>query len=123
MRGISRPTLIADGFMVQPFGPPMKSELLVGGQLHTLIEFQTEITPLRLGTLTVGPASISCQIVPRPQPRQRPSASSSLFDRFFSRTQRYPVTLEAAPVTIEVHRFNSVSRPTGRVLQSLREGV
>ena len=121
VRGLSRPTLIADGFMVQPFGPATKSELVIGGALHTLIEFQTEVTPLRLGTLTVGPASMSFQVVQRYQPQQPHWASGSLFGRLFARPQRYPVTLEAAPVTVEVLRFNSVSRPTGRVLQSFRE--
>ena len=65
----------------------------------------------------VGPASISFQIVQRHQPRQRHVAPGSLFNRLVGRPQRYPVTLEAVPVTIEVLPFNSVSRPTGRVLQ------
>ncbi|GEM_PF-6307544 len=83
VRGIEMPTLQTDGFLVKPMGQPSQARVMVGEQPYTLLEFDTTVTPIRTGKLSLGPASINCQIT---LPLHR----------------LYPITLEAKPVAIEV---------------------
>ena len=121
VRGIEMPTLQAEGFLVKPIGQPRQSNVVAGGGRYTLLEFETVIIPIRTGQLSLGPASIDCQLVQR-QRRRRPSPfgsdpfeeffeRGSLFDDFFGRATLYPVTVNAEPVTISVLPLPAEDQP------------
>lgn len=115
VRSVESPILEADGFLVKPLGQPKQSQVMVGGQAYTLLEFETQAVPVRPGTLVLGPASIKCQVVAPRRPR-RPRSSpfgndpfqdffnnrGSLLEDFFGQAQLYPVTVSATPIPIEV---------------------
>lgn len=117
LHGIEMPTLQAEGFLVQPFGKPQQSEVVIGGQLYTLLEFTTVVVPIRTGTLSLGPGAIECRLVARSQGRS-PLGRRSLwpfgedpFEEFFGRTEIYPATVTAKPVEIEVLPLPEEERP------------
>lgn len=123
VRGIEMPRLRAEGFLVKPFGQPARSEVLVGGQPYTLLEFETVAIPLKTGQLALGPADIECQLVQR-RPARRRSLSpfgdeffedffgGSLMDDFFGQAYTYPVTVHAEPVTIEALPLPEEGKPS-----------
>lgn len=122
VRGIEMPRLRAEGFLVKPLGQPARSEVAVGGQPYTLLEFETVAIPLKTGQLALGPADIECQLVQR-RPARRRSLSpfgdelfedffgGSLMDDFFGQAYTYPVTVHAEPVTIEVLPLPEEGKP------------
>ena len=122
VRGIEMPTLQADGFLIKPLGQPQQSVVSVGGQPSTLLEFDTAVTPIRPGMLQLGPASLKCQVVGRSPSSRRPNSPSghdlfddlfddSFFKNFFGAYQVIPMTVRAAPVTIDVKPLPDAGKP------------
>ena len=125
VRSVEPPTLEANGFLVKPLGQPKQSQVMAGGQPYTLLQFDTEAVPVRSGTLALGPASIRCQVVARRTPRGRRRSSSpfgedpfesffnrgSILEDFFGQTQLYPVTVNAAPISIDVLPLPEEGKP------------
>lgn len=116
------PTLQADGFLVKPLQKPKQSDVVIGGQSYTLLEFDTEVVPLKPGLLSLGPGSINCQIVQRRRSPRRSASpfgsdpfedffDHSLLDDFFGSGRLVPVTVRAEPVTIEVLPLPEEGRP------------
>jgi hypothetical protein len=123
VRGIEMPRLRAEGFLIKPLGQPARSEVAVGGQPYTLLEFETVAIPLKAGQLSLGPADIECRLVQR-RPARRRSVSpfgdeffedffgGSLMDDFFGQAYTYPVTVHAEPVAIEVLPLPDEGKPS-----------
>ncbi len=123
VRGIEMPTLQADGFLVKGLQQPKQSDVVIGAESYTLLEFNTEVVPLRTGLLSLGPASINCQIVQRNRSHRRSASpfgddpfegffgSDSLLEDFFGSSQLVPVSVRADPVTIEVLPLPAEDRP------------
>ncbi len=118
LQNIALPTLQADGFLARPFGQPKQSEVIVGGQLYDLLEFDTVIVPLKSGTPSLGPGNIECQLIARHKQSsplgRRPGwpFGEDLFEEFFARTEVYPVTVTSKPVEIEVLPLPEEGRPS-----------
>jgi hypothetical protein len=119
VRDIRMPTLQAEGFLVKPMGEPRQSDMVVGGQPATLLEFDTVAVPLKTGALSLGPASLECRVV-QPQPARRRRGvdpfeeffgGGPLFDGFFGGTQLVPVRVRAEPVSIEVLPLPEEGKP------------
>lgn len=112
VRGIEMPTLKADGFLVKPIEQPTQSKVMVGGELYTLLEFNAVVVPIRTGTLSLGPAGLTCQVAAR-------DSRSSLFDHdpfmeeFFGRVRLIPKRVESRPVAVEVLPFPEEGKPAG----------
>ena len=119
VRDIQMPTLQAEGFLVKPLGEPTQSDLVVGGQPATLLEFHTVAVPLKTGWLAFGPASLECRVVqPRPARRRRGVdpfedffGGGSLFDEFFGGAQLVPARVRAEPVSLEVLPLPEEGKP------------
>ncbi len=121
VRGIEMPTLQANGFLVKPFQKPTQSDVTVGGQPYTLLEFDTQAVPLKPGAFSLGPASINCQIVQQRRSRRRASPfgsdpfedffDHSLLEDFFGSGRLVSVTVRAEPVTIEVQPLPEEGKP------------
>jgi len=123
LRQIEMPKLEADGFLVKPIGQPTQSPVIVNGISYTLLEFATTVIPTRPGRLTLGPASMTCQIAARSRRRPgRGSASdsdpieqffgdNSLFDEMFGETRLMSVPVRADAVQLEVLPLPTEGRP------------
>lgn len=112
------PQLEADGLRVAQIGEPMQSQTVIDGQTFRVVDFEVKVVPIRSGELTLGPANLEAQIVV-PNSRRSRSRSAffedffgdSLFDDFFGRSQVYPVSITAAPVTLSVKSLPVQGRP------------
>jgi len=122
VRGIDMPTLQADSFLVKPFQKPAQSEVDVAGQPYTLLEFNTQAVPLKPGTLSLGPASMNCQVVQRRRSSHRSASpfgsdpfedvfGHSMLDDFFGAARLVPVSVRAEPITMEILPLPEEGKP------------
>ncbi len=89
------PTIGGDGFALDPLREPaQRREQTAHGPVQ-VIEFPTTITPLRTGTLVVGPATMELSVLVRGRGRD------AVFPGFFA-GQRRSVTLQSAPLQLDV---------------------
>lgn len=96
-RDLQYPSLPAEGVSIEAFGQPIRSAQPIDGQRFEVLRFRTSVTPLKSGSLVVGPARTSLNVVSRPQ-------------NFFF-TQRQPVELASNSVTLEVLPLPAEGRP------------
>ncbi len=96
-RDLQYPALPADGLSVEEFGQPARSAEVIDGQRYEVLRFRTTVTPLKTGSLSLGPARTSLSVVRRPQ-------------NFFF-TQRQPVELSSNAATLEVLPLPKAGRP------------
>jgi hypothetical protein len=96
-RDLQYPTLPAEGVSIEGFGQPIRSAQVIDGQRFEVLRFRTSVTPLKSGSLVLGPARTSLNVVSRPQ-------------NFFF-TQRQPVELASNAVTLEVLPLPVEGRP------------
>ncbi|MBI4598422.1 MAG: protein BatD [Candidatus Omnitrophica bacterium] len=117
VRGIDMPKLSAEGLLVKPLGQPKQSMVSVGGQPYTLLEFETAITPIRPGSVSLGPATITCEVLGRRSAPRRPGSpldrafDDAFFSDFFGQFQAFPVTVKAEPVMVEVLPLPEQGKP------------
>ena len=78
-----------------------------GGQTFTVLHFDTEVIPLRSGSLALGPASLRLKVLTRR--RGGSSFGDPFFDRFFQNdffstfsSERRRLTLRSEPLTLSV---------------------
>ena len=78
---VQYPQFSKDGFSVEPFSEPTQRRQTRGGQTFTVLHFDTEVIPLRSGSLALGPASLQLNVLTRR--RGGSPFSDPFFDRFF----------------------------------------
>ena len=91
------PMISGDGFSVEKLAEPtQRQEDVAAGGTVQVVEFATTLTPLRAGTLTVGPAGMRLSVLQRERRQDR-------FFGFFGETRR-PTDLRSEPLTLTVRR-------------------
>lgn len=113
---VQYPKFSKDGFSVEPFSEPTQQRQTRGGQTFTVLHFDTEVIPLRSGSLALGPASLQLNVLTRR--RGGSPFSDPLFDRFFQNdffstfsSERRQLTLRSDPLTLSVQPLPEVGRP------------
>lgn len=115
LEDIEYPVLPHEGFSSGPMREPDRMREYVRGQRYQVLVFKRELSAMREGKTTLGPARIRCTML-RSQPS---SARRSFFGRgifdddpFFGRAQqRYPIELESLEVPLEVLTLPVQGRP------------
>ena len=104
---VQYPEFNKDGFSVEPFSKPAQNKQTLNGQTFTVLHFETEVTPLRSGSLALGPASLQLNVLIRR--RGGSPFSDPFFDRFFQNdffsslsSERQTRTLQSDPLTLTV---------------------
>lgn len=113
---IQYPQFSKDGFSVEPFSEPTRQRQTLSGQTSTVLHFDTEVIPLRSGSLALGPASLQLNVLTRR--RGGSPFSDPLFDRFFQSdffstfsSERRQLTLRSDPLTLSVQPLPEAGRP------------
>ena len=101
------PELDAEGFTADPFTQPTRRQEIVGGKRWTVLGFRTVLTPLRAGTLTLGPARMQIDVIET----ARSGGRGSLFDNFIGSGRRRTQELRSAAAPIEVSALPAEGRP------------
>lgn len=94
------PSLPGDGFSAEKFPEPQQRQERTADGTFQVVEFQTTLTPLRTGTVTVGPAMVQLSLM---NGRRR-----SFFD-----DGAEPVQLHSDPLALEVLPLPDAGKPPG----------
>jgi tetratricopeptide (TPR) repeat protein len=97
------PQINGDGFSIEKLAEPSQRQEQVAGGAVQVVEFATTLTPLRAGTLSVGPAAMRLNVLQRERRQDR-------FFGFFSETRR-ATELRAEPLTLTVLPLPDAGRP------------
>jgi hypothetical protein len=97
-----RPQLAGDGFSFGRMPEHTQSQTTVNGRRYNLVVFKVAAMPVRMGTLTLGPATMSLQVSDR---SRRPD--------FFGFTPQRRVALATDPVAIRVLPLPTQNVPAG----------
>lgn len=90
-RLVQGPQLVGEGFNIGKIAEPTKANTRVNNRNLTLVTFRTVATPVKTGTLSLGPVSLILDV---PVPGSRP-------DVFFGRpSQRIKPTTEEVKITV-----------------------
>ena len=98
------PTVPGDGVAIEklPEQPQQQREQTAQG-VFQVVDFETGLTPLRSGSLTVGPATMHLDLLVR-------TRGDAFFGGFFGDQQR-PLDLHSEPLTLEVLPLPDANRP------------
>ena len=100
------PVIKGEGFTVQKVTEPQQDSVVVDGQSYQVVIYKTSITPLKTGTLSVGPMVGETRVL-LPRPRPRSFGNSPFNDPFFNDPfggfgMQKSVELKSEPVVLEV---------------------
>lgn len=103
LRDIRYPRIAGSSFALGEFGLPREREVVRDGVSYTAYAFATTLTPVKSGSLTLGPARIDCELL-------QPAGGSGAF---FGETKARRVTLASPPVPLTVLPVPLDGRPKG----------
>jgi hypothetical protein len=98
------PQVPGDGFALEKFPEPAQRREQTARGVMQVVEFQTTLTPLKPGTLTIGPATMGMSLVVQSRGRR------GFFDGFFDQSR--PMQLESQPITLTVLPLPAEGRPS-----------
>ena len=97
------PQIGGDGFSIEKLSEPSQRQEQVAGGTVQVVEFATTLTPLRAGTLAVGPASMRLNVLQHERRQDR-------FFGFFGETRR-ATELRGEPLTLTVLPLPDAGKP------------
>ncbi len=96
------PSIAGEGFSIEKFSEPTQRQEVIDGQTYQVLRFQAELTPLRTGRLTLGPASLTLNVFERRR--------GGIFDDPFFADRR-PTTLQSEPFPLDVEPLPDAGKP------------
>jgi hypothetical protein len=97
------PMVGGDGFSIEKLSEPTQRQEQVQGGTVQVVEFTTTLTPLRAGTLALGPATMRLNVLQRERRQDR-------FFGFFGETRR-PTDLHSEPLSLTVLPLPDAGKP------------
>ena len=117
------PVIKGEGFTVQKITEPQQDTAVVDGQNYQVVIYKTSITPLKTGTLNIGPMVGDTRVL-LPRPRPRSFGNGPFNDPFFNDPfggfgMQKSVELKSEPVVLEVKALppNAPASFTGAIGQ------
>jgi len=101
------PTIGGDGFAFEPLREPVQRREQTARGVVQIVDFQSMLTPLRAGDLTLGPATIELSVPVR-------SGRGPFFDNFFGGDPfgaRRPITVQSEPLHLDVLPLPDAGKP------------
>ena len=89
---ISYPTIGQSEFVLDQMNKPGQRKTTINGRPYRVVEFSTNLSPIKTGKFILGPAQLECSVLIRRQ----------TFDSFFSRYRKYPLEIESNQLDINV---------------------
>ena len=101
---VQYPQVPGDGFALEPLGKPEQRQEVRDGAVFQVVEFQTGLTPLRAGAITVGPATMSMSTVS--------ARASQHHGFFFGGPARQSIDLTSQPLVLDVQPLPEQGKPS-----------
>lgn len=116
VRDIQYPVFSGKNFSMEDFGEPKQYQETAGGILYDVIRFDTQIHAGAAGVLTLGPASLKCNLIAQNRNRQQSMFGeaffgSDAFNDFFGRYQAHPVDLTSNETAITILALPEAGKP------------
>lgn len=89
---ISLPIINQSEFVLEQMNKPSQRRTMINGRSYQVVEFSTNLSPIKTGKFKLGPAQLECSVLVRRQ----------TLDSFFSRYRKYPLELESNQLDINV---------------------
>ena len=100
---VQYPQVPGDGFALEPLGKPEQRQEVREGAVLQVVEFQSGLTPLRAGSVTVGPATMSMSMVT--------ARAAQRHGFFFGGPTRQPIELASQPLVLDVLPLPEQGKP------------
>ncbi len=117
IRNVHYPDLAHRGFSVKDFKSALQSTEILGGLKYDVLTFQTEAFPTREGDLTLGPASLSCDILFKNSSSRSAFGpmdsifNDSFFQGLFSDYTQETIAVKSADLKIKILPLPDAGRP------------
>ncbi|HVN85392.1 MAG TPA: BatD family protein [Candidatus Binatia bacterium] len=98
------PTIAGDGFGLDKFPEPQQRQEQTAQGAFQVVDFATALTPLRSGSLTVGPVKMPLSVLTRRR------GGDMFFDQFFG-AERRPLELQSEALTLTVLPLPDTGKP------------
>src|SRR5262245_8464206 len=100
---VQYPQVPGDGFALEPLAKPEQRQEIREGAVLQVVEFQSALTPLRTGSVTVGPATMSMSVMT--------TRSAQRHGFFFGGPTRQPIELTSQPLALDVLPLPEQGKP------------
>lgn len=89
---MSYPVINQSEFILDQMNKPNQRKTTINGRSYQVVEFSTNLSPIRTGKFSLGPAQLDCSVLIKQQAG----------DSFFSRFRKYPLELKSNQLKIDV---------------------
>ena len=100
---VQYPQVPGDGFALEPLAKPEQRQEVREGAVFQVVEFKSGLTPLRAGSVTVGPATMSMSMAT--------ARTAQRHGFFFGGPTRQPVELTSQPLVLDVLPLPEQGKP------------
>ncbi|MDD5746886.1 MAG: BatD family protein [Candidatus Omnitrophica bacterium] len=116
VRDIQYPVLEGQGYVSEGFGRARQYRETLGGAGYDVVEFRTAVSSTKEGQVTLGPASLKCNIIAKKEPRRAGSGMNDFFDDsffndFLGRVQLYSKEVRSPELALTILPFPEPDRP------------
>ncbi|HUI25620.1 MAG TPA: BatD family protein, partial [Candidatus Kryptonia bacterium] len=101
---VQYPTIAGDGFALEKFGEPQQRQEQTPQGTFQVVDFETSLTPLRSGSLSIGPAKMPLSVLTRRR------GGDQFFDQFFG-GERRPMELQSEALSLTVLPLPDTGKP------------
>jgi len=119
IRDVQYPKIENLGFSMGNFENPQQYSNIMNGKRFEIIEFDTTLYPTRIGNITLGPATLECNMLISNTRRQSSFDrfgglfNDDFFNSFFNQYEKRPLTLESEEIQISVLPLPEKNKPDG----------
>lgn len=98
----SYPAINQSEFVMDPMNNPSQQKVKINGRSYQVVEFSSNLTPVKTGKFTLGPALLDFAVLIKQQTS----------DPFFSSFKKYPIELKSNRINVNILPLPTSGRPT-----------
>jgi hypothetical protein len=102
---VTYPNLSQSDFVFGQMEKPLETEEIIQGEAYKVVEFHTTLTPVKTGSIFLGPVSLNCNIIVKTQD------SDGMFDDFFPNYQKQSVQVKSKRVLLHILPLPVAGKP------------
>ncbi|NLW48912.1 MAG: protein BatD [Firmicutes bacterium] len=100
---LNYPVIDQPEFVLDPMNKPSQRKVIINDRSYEMVEFSTNLTPVKSGNFSLGPALINIAVLIKRQTR----------DPFFSSFKKYPIELKSNGLNLNILPLPTTGKPAG----------